>query len=173
MFTSYRPLFISVGDSIILAYQAIPYKFLEGRHAWDNHIYKKSLDQIYNKEESASQLIVRASSVISPQPIPQEWIQPDDPSMETFRKHHRQVIITIFLSMMQNFCGHPNVLNFAPQIFAQIGFDSEKGRLIMTSLVGVVSQFSTFSSLTFETKRTQYLFSIHGIDQIRDRLFHN
>ena len=138
----------------------------------DNHISTRNHLIKFNEEDSASQTI-RASSGISPQPIPQEWIEPDDPSMETFRKHHRQVIITIFLSMMQNFCGHPNVLNFAPQIFAQIGFDSEKGRLIMTSLVGVVSQFSTFSSLTFETKRTQYLFSIHGIDQIRDRLFHN
>ena len=72
---------------------------------------------IYKKSESASQPI-RALSVISPHPIPQEWIHSDDPSMETFRKHHRQVIITIFLSMMQLFCGHPNVLNFAPQMFA-------------------------------------------------------
>ena len=63
----------------------------------------------------------------------------DDTIFESFTKYHRQVIITIFLSTMQNWCGHPNVLNFAPQIFAQIGFDSDKGRLISTSFVGIVS----------------------------------
>ena len=120
------------------------------------HLHGTIIYAIYKKSESPSQPI-RVSSVISPHPIPQEWIQPDDPSMETFRKHHRQVRITIFLSMMQLFCGHPNVLNFAPQIFAQIGFDSEKGRLIMTSLVGVVSQYSC-TSFTFEAKNSIDIF---------------
>jgi hypothetical protein len=40
---------------------------------------------------------------------------------------------------MQNFCGHPNVLNFAPEIFAQIGFTSETDQLISTTFIGVVS----------------------------------
>lgn len=65
--------------------------------------------------------------------------RPNDTYLVIFRDYYRQVIITIFLSAMQNLCGHPNVLNFAPRIFAQIGFDSEEGRLISTSLVGVVS----------------------------------
>ena len=86
------------------------------------HLHGTIIYAIYKKSESPSQPI-RVSSVISPHPIPQEWIQPDDPSMETFRKHHRQVRITIFLSMMQLFCGHPNVLNFAPQIFALFAFE--------------------------------------------------
>lgn len=59
-------------------------------------------------------------------------------TLQTLKKYYRQVIISLFLSMMQNFCGHPNVLNFAPEIFAQIGFTSETDRLVSTTLVGVV-----------------------------------
>ena len=65
---------------------------------------------------------------------------PNESGLQTIRVYHRQIIITIFLSTMQHWCGHTNVLNFAPEIFAQIGFDSEEGRLLSTSLVGVVSK---------------------------------
>jgi len=51
-----------------------------------------------------------------------------------FRASYRQLIIAIFLSVMQQFCGHPNVLNFAPEIFEQIGVPS----LSSTLLVGTV-----------------------------------
>eukprot|EP01083_Nonionella_stella_P098564 277206_1 len=63
-------------------------------------------------------------------------------TMDFLRYYYRQAIIAIFLSIMQQFCGHPNVLNFAPEIFAQIGFDSQEGRLISTLLVGV-AKFAT------------------------------
>lgn len=60
-------------------------------------------------------------------------------TLQTVNKYYRQVIISLFLSVMQNFCGHPNVLNFAPEIFAQIGFTSETDQLISTTFIGVVS----------------------------------
>mmetsp|Transcript_12602 Transcript_12602/g.23641 ORF Transcript_12602/g.23641 Transcript_12602/m.23641 type:complete len:509 (-) Transcript_12602:96-1622(-) len=59
-------------------------------------------------------------------------------TLQTLNKYYRQVIISLFLSVMQNFCGHPNVLNFAPEIFGQIGFTSETDRLISTTFLGVV-----------------------------------
>lgn len=58
----------------------------------------------------------------------------------TYRK---QIIITLFLAIMQEFCGHPNVLNFAPEIFADIGYASTKSSLLGTFLVGVVKFIST------------------------------
>lgn len=63
-------------------------------------------------------------------------------TIEFLRYYYRQAIIAVFLSIMQQFCGHPNVLNFAPEIFAQIGFDSQEGRLASTLLVGV-AKFAT------------------------------
>jgi len=73
------------------------------------------------------------------QSLEQENHDAEEFSSRTVRKYYRQITIALFLSIMQQFCGHPNVLNFAPEIFAQIGFDSEEGRLISTSLIGVVS----------------------------------
>ncbi len=45
-----------------------------------------------------------------------------------------QIIISVFISIMQQFCGHPNVLNYAPEIFNEVGVTS----LLSTVLVGVV-----------------------------------
>jgi MFS family permease len=59
-------------------------------------------------------------------------------SVQIFQSHYRQVIIAVFLSIMQQFCGHPNVLNFSHEIFGQIGFNTEVGRLYSVMLVGVV-----------------------------------
>lgn len=56
-----------------------------------------------------------------------------------FRNFYRQVIIAVFLSVMQQFCGHPNILNFAPEIFAQVGVPS----LFSTLLLGVLKFFTT------------------------------
>ena len=51
-----------------------------------------------------------------------------------FLASYRQMIIAAFLSIMQQFCGHPNVLNYAPEIFAQVGVAS----LFSTVLLGVL-----------------------------------
>eukprot|EP00551_Chaetoceros_affinis_P012368 CAMPEP_0203674324 /NCGR_PEP_ID=MMETSP0090-20130426/15760_1 /ASSEMBLY_ACC=CAM_ASM_001088 /TAXON_ID=426623 /ORGANISM="Chaetoceros affinis, Strain CCMP159" /LENGTH=545 /DNA_ID=CAMNT_0050540177 /DNA_START=42 /DNA_END=1679 /DNA_ORIENTATION=- len=59
--------------------------------------------------------------------------------MQKFRSSYRQVIIAIFLSVMQQFCGHPNILNFAPEIFAQVGVPS----LFSTLLLGVLKFVTT------------------------------
>jgi SP family arabinose:H+ symporter-like MFS transporter len=77
--------------------------------------------------------------------------EPEGLTMETMRKYFRQIIIALFLSVMQNFCGHPNLLNFAPEIFAQIGFDSEEGRLISTTFLGVVK----FITVCYTIKRVE------------------
>ena len=58
--------------------------------------------------------------------------------IQMFQSHYRQVIISVFLSIMQQFCGHPNVLNFSYKIFGQIGFNTDVGRLYSVMLVGVV-----------------------------------
>jgi len=52
--------------------------------------------------------------------------------------YRKQVVITLFLAIIQQFCGHPNVLNFAPEIFIQIGYTSSKSSLRGTFLIGVV-----------------------------------
>mmetsp|Transcript_708 Transcript_708/g.1127 ORF Transcript_708/g.1127 Transcript_708/m.1127 type:complete len:520 (-) Transcript_708:203-1762(-) len=86
------------------------------------------------------------------QPVSMENVpEPDGLTMVTMRKYFRQIIIAVFLSVMQNFCGHPNVLNFAPEIFAQIGFDSEEGRLISTTFLGVVK----FVTVCYTIKRVE------------------
>ena len=59
--------------------------------------------------------------------------------LNTVRTFYRQIIIAVFLCTMQNWCGHPNVLNFAPELFAQFGFDSDNHTLICTVLMGLVS----------------------------------
>jgi len=78
---------------------------------------------------------------------------PEELNCVTMRKYFRQIIIAVFLSVMQHFCGHPNVLNFAPEIFAQIGFDSEDGRLISTIFVGVVK----FATVCYAIKKVEVL----------------
>ena len=54
------------------------------------------------------------------------------------RFYYRQMIIAIFMAVMQQFCGNPTVLNFAPEIFAQLGFDSKEETLIITVLLGAM-----------------------------------
>jgi len=51
---------------------------------------------------------------------------------------YRQLIIAFLLTTMSHFCGNSNILNFAPAIFAQIGFDSSIATLIITVLLGLV-----------------------------------
>ncbi len=61
-------------------------------------------------------------------------------SMQTIRTLYRQITIAAFLCTMQSWCGHPNVLNFAPELFVQFGFHSNGQELICTMLLGVVSE---------------------------------
>mmetsp|Transcript_50520 Transcript_50520/g.152192 ORF Transcript_50520/g.152192 Transcript_50520/m.152192 type:complete len:482 (-) Transcript_50520:600-2045(-) len=52
--------------------------------------------------------------------------------------HRQQAVIAIFLSVVQQFCGHPNVLNYAPEIFKQAGLASPQSSLGATLLIGVI-----------------------------------
>eukprot|EP00565_Helicotheca_tamesis_P005824 CAMPEP_0185730708 /NCGR_PEP_ID=MMETSP1171-20130828/10744_1 /TAXON_ID=374046 /ORGANISM="Helicotheca tamensis, Strain CCMP826" /LENGTH=614 /DNA_ID=CAMNT_0028399819 /DNA_START=146 /DNA_END=1990 /DNA_ORIENTATION=+ len=45
-------------------------------------------------------------------------------TMHLFLIHYRQVIIAAFLAIAQQLCGHLNILNFAPEIFAQVFYGS-------------------------------------------------
>ena len=65
---------------------------------------------------------------------PNKTIHSNDDIMTQIHNSYRQVTIAIFLSIMQQFCGHPNVLNFAPEIFSQVGVPS----LFSTILLGIV-----------------------------------
>lgn len=51
-----------------------------------------------------------------------------------YLEFYPQIIISVFISIMQQFCGHPNVLNYAPEIFNEVGVTS----LLSMVLVGVV-----------------------------------
>jgi MFS family permease len=53
------------------------------------------------------------------------------------RQYYRQTIIAAFLSIIQQFCGHTNVLNFAPEIFASAGLEANAS-LASTILLGCV-----------------------------------
>jgi SP family xylose:H+ symportor-like MFS transporter len=76
--------------------------------------------------------------------VEQQVHTPPFTNTQTFLGMYRkQIIITLFLAIMQEFCGHPNVLNFAPEIFAQIGYASSKSSLFGTFLLGVVKFIST------------------------------
>ena len=102
-----------------------------------------SSGNLFGKEVRDDLNSLNYSSLNIEQPISSEDVPvpPEGLTMSTMRKYFRQIIIAFFLSVMQNFCGHPNVLNFAPEIFAQIGFDTDEGRLIITTFVGMVSVF--------------------------------
>jgi len=50
----------------------------------------------------------------------------------------RQIIIALFLTTTQQFCGHSNILNFAGNIFAQVGLESASTTLIITIILGLV-----------------------------------
>lgn len=55
-------------------------------------------------------------------------------TVEEIRLHRHQCIVALFLSATQQFCGHVNVLNFAPEIFAQIsdgGVDGTTGTVFL------------------------------------------
>jgi MFS family permease len=65
---------------------------------------------------------------------PNKTMHSNDDIMTQIHNSYRQVTIAIFLSIMQQFCGHPNVLNFAPEIFSQVGVPS----LFSTILLGIV-----------------------------------
>ncbi len=88
------------------------------------------------KEQYAS-FDVEFSSSNNNQNFTQQPNEPNDSNENIFQKllaSYRQVIIAIFLAVMQQFCGHPNVLNYAPEIFNEIGVPS----LLSTLLVGVL-----------------------------------
>ena len=52
--------------------------------------------------------------------------------------YHRQIIITLFLSIAQQFCGQTNVLNFAPEIFSQVGISQGASSLAPMLYLGAV-----------------------------------
>lgn len=73
--------------------------------------------------------------------ITQSWKD----TMESIRQfgkemheHRRQVTIAVFLAVAQQFCGHTNILNYAPEIVRQIGFDSATHTLGFTILIGTI-----------------------------------
>lgn len=78
-------------------------------------------------------------------PSPSQQLQQSEPQsfIQYITYYHRQVIIAAFLAIMQQFCGHTNVLNFAPSIFRQVGFYSERTELISTVMVGTVKFLTT------------------------------
>ena len=52
--------------------------------------------------------------------------------------HRRQVAIALFLAVAQQFCGHTNILNYAPEIVQQVGFDSTNYTLGITIIIGTI-----------------------------------
>ena len=52
--------------------------------------------------------------------------------------YHRQIIITLFLSIAQQFCGQTNVLNFAPEIFSQVGISKGASSLAPMLYLGAI-----------------------------------
>jgi len=105
------------------------------KHDGDTSRSKLFEDNFQNAHEgSYSSFNVEDGEVVENTPPPKNDLN----SIQIFRSHYRQVIISVFLSIMQQFCGHPNVLNFAHEIFGQIGFNTEVGRLYSVMLVGVV-----------------------------------
>ncbi len=133
---------------------------LQNRSVTDYHrndvVEDYGLDQRDNNDEQHEQLPIQNSSenlqreyfsaeeeVNSPLHIQQldEQIQ-EKMNMSVWKQFHacyRQVIIATFLSLTQQFCGHPNILNFAPEIFAQVGVPS----LFSTLLLGVLKFITT------------------------------
>ena len=61
----------------------------------------------------------------------------DNAQKPALRDFYRQACIAAFLSIVQQFCGHANVLNFAPTIFASAGL-GQHSALASTILLGSV-----------------------------------
>lgn len=58
-----------------------------------------------------------------------------------FLASYRQMIIAAFLSIMQQFCGHSNVLNYAPEIFAEVGVASLSSTVLLGVLKFIITCF--------------------------------
>jgi Sugar (and other) transporter. len=115
-----------------------------GNDSQDHTIEHSGHGLVADQEHDNGSVVAQYSSLNVEHSEPQLIIKSEEAeetsfTLQTLSKYYRQVIISLFLSVMQNFCGHPNVLNFAPEIFAQIGFASETDQLISTTFVGVVS----------------------------------
>lgn len=67
--------------------------------------------------------------------ISMSWLNKQIAYWHDMKCHYRQTIIVLFLSVAQQFCGHPNVLNYAPEIFEQAGVADA---MASTVLLGVV-----------------------------------
>lgn len=68
-------------------------------------------------------------------------------------EHRRQVTIAVFLAVAQQFCGHTNILNYAPEIVRQIGFDSANYTLGFTIIIGTIK----FAITCFVIWRIEFL----------------
>ena len=66
--------------------------------------------------------------------------------------YSRQASIAVFLSLSQQFCGNTNVLNYAPEIFQQIGLTSHKSILGATLILGLI-KFSVTCLVIWKIER--------------------
>lgn len=90
--------------------------------------------QTSSKGSNANSREITRELMMSPSQDSTESFTSENGVLNAFLTSYRQALIAAFLASMQQFCGHPNVLNFAPEIFEQVGVAS----LFSTVLVGIL-----------------------------------
>jgi sugar porter (SP) family MFS transporter len=96
-----------------------------------NNHYKADFQHIMGSEETEQGIPTKSL---------QEKVVKED--IKNWQPLFRQCIIAVFLSVAQQFCGHSNVLNFAPIIFAGAGM-GQQSSLASTILLGIVKVLVT------------------------------
>jgi SP family arabinose:H+ symporter-like MFS transporter len=109
-----------------------------------NNHYNAEFQHIVGSEETNHSIPTKSYSNTKDSssdlgPLQEKFVEKD---IKNWQPLFRQCIIAVFLSVAQQFCGHSNVLNFAPIIFASAGM-GQQSSLASTILLGTVKVLVT------------------------------
>lgn len=107
---------------------------------------------------SSSKTIVQTSS------NPESKLSNSQPPIGSFlsqiKEYHRQSIIAALLSILQQFCGHTNILNYAPEIFQQLGMKSTLGCTLFIGVVKFIVTCTVIWKIEYLGRRFLLLFGM-------------
>ena len=109
----------------------------------NNYISEK--DSPFNSKRYSSVNVSRPESIDSSFSTTSHGETNSEQNSAFVKTYYRQMVIAIFMAVMQQFCGNPTVLNFAPEIFAQLGLESRAETLMATVLLGAMKCLITCS----------------------------
>ena len=92
---------------------------------------------------------------LKPIPLPHAHPRHGSKAALSLSVYWRQIIIALFLAVAQQICGHINVLNFAPAIFAEVfsTSSSQSSSLLATTVILGVLKFLLTTFVIFEVDK--------------------